>query len=243
MASAHTLYAVLTGDLVDWSRLPVDVRTSSIGHIRAAAEALDEIWPGIVVGALDTFRGDGWQLVLGEPGRSLRASVFMRAALRMESPTTNTLDTRVSIGIGRVESMVPERISESFGEAFSLSGRGLDALSGVRLAVAVEDGLVPRCDWVGQAVAPVLDSVIQGWTAVESRAVYGALRGWTQQEAADWWAGRHPDNRPTTRQAVADSLGRASWSAVDGTLMYVEARLSEISEPSTDWQASELALD
>jgi hypothetical protein len=55
--------------------------------------------------------------------------------------------------------------------------------------------------------------------------VYGALRGWTQQETVEWWADQHESAR-RTRQSVSDALDRAHWTAVDEALKFVEDRLT-----------------
>lgn len=79
------------------------------------------------------FRGDGWQLYLSEPGRCLHSCLFIMARL---AAAPEALGTRISVGIGTVLVLGETSLETSLGEAFTLSGRGLDDMGkGQRLTV------------------------------------------------------------------------------------------------------------
>ena len=116
------IYAVLTGDLVASSRISVELRTEMVRWLKElAGNFFTSIHPESVVGGLDVFRGDSWQLCLREPSLAVKAAVFFRVGLKAH-PSRQEIDTRVGVGIGGVEHLVESRISESTGPAFVSSG-------------------------------------------------------------------------------------------------------------------------
>ncbi|HKJ89198.1 MAG TPA: hypothetical protein VKA48_11915, partial [Gammaproteobacteria bacterium] len=96
------IYAVLTGDLVRSSTLSADELQRVQDGLRTAARELAVAsWAAdsLVVGELDLFRGDSWQLLLRRPGPALRAALFLRSTLLAQG----IADTRIAIGHGTVE--------------------------------------------------------------------------------------------------------------------------------------------
>lgn len=183
-----------------------------------------------IVGRMDTFRHDSWQLLLGKPALALRAALFLRAALKMESDVRTKYDTRISIGIGNVESVSKSRISDSRGPAFTHSGKGLDAMDGQCLVLVAGSEAIVLWALLESGLIPLLDCVSGDWTPKESRAVYGALKGWTQEESARNWPLDKKSGKRLTRQAVGDSLVRAHWSTVDAVLQWVEKEIKQAPE-------------
>ena len=121
MPKTEKIYAVLTGDLVKSSRLSSEMSSRAMDLIKDGASKFAELHPGSVIGKVDTFRFDGWQLLLGKPELALHAALFLRSILKMESTPESKLDTRVSIGIGSAESIDEDKISNSSGPAFTAS--------------------------------------------------------------------------------------------------------------------------
>jgi hypothetical protein len=227
MSGAAKTYAVLTGDLVKSSRLTVDQSQGAMSCLRQAADAFTALYPDSAVGRPDTFRHDSWQWLLSRPELGIRAAVFLRAALRMRSDPKTKYDTRVAIGTGPVESIAKRRVSDSRGPAFTRSGKALDALKDGCLAYAPAEDPAVAGLWTARSVVPLLDCIISDWTATESRAVYGALMGWTQEQTAEQWPVSETTGRKPTRQAVRDSLCRAHWLAVEGVLKWVKAAFEQ----------------
>lgn len=206
-------YAALTGDLIGSRKLEPALRGEVLDWIRSLAGQFAELHPGAVVGGLEVFRGDSWQLCLANPALALTAAVFLRAGTKAH-PSRAEPDMRIGIGIGTVESLRPERVSQSHGEAFALSGTALDALadSERRLGLAGPASDAPL-RVLGRLAAPLLDLHLSRWTRPESAAVYGALMGWTQAKTAQSPIARKPDGSPLTQQAVHDALKRIRWSS------------------------------
>lgn len=219
-------HAALTGDIVGSRRFSAQgpaVRDAIKDAYDAVAGAFPEALSGLP--ALDVFAGDSWQMVTRAPARALRIGLCMRALIRGDARLPGA-DTRLAIGVGSVDFIADGNVAESQGEAFRLSGQGLERLkagSG-RLAVAVEglaDGRPNDCAIETaealETVVALLDALCQGWTASRARAVAGALRGWTQQHIAD--------DAGVSQPYVAKALARAHWDAVEGAIEWWERAL------------------
>jgi hypothetical protein len=225
MAVTGNIHAVLTGDLVSSSRLTSSQSQQAMELLRTSASRFERCFPCATCGSMDTFRHDSWQLLLNRPEQALRAALFLRTALRMESDAITKYDTRISIGIGTAEYIATERISNSRGPAFTLSGRGVDTMktSSLALSIATED--TESWNDMIHAVIPLLDSIVTDWTPTESRAVNAALTGLTQEEIAAQWMSKK--NTPPTRQAICDSLLRAHWKSVHSVLLLAEKKMQK----------------
>ncbi len=73
---------------------------------------------------------------MSKPSLAIKAAIFLRVVLKMQSDAKIKFDTRISIGIGSVESINEQQISDSRGDAFTLSDKGLDNIGHQRLALA-----------------------------------------------------------------------------------------------------------
>ena len=227
MTDVEKIYAVLTGDLVKSSRLTSVKSKGAMERLKKIAVEFAEQHPNCVVGRMDTFRHDSWQLLLEHPALAFRTAVFLRSALKLQSDASTKYDTRISIGIGKVELISKRRISDSRGPAFTCSGKGLDAMDGRCLALVAEDDTPAFWHGLEHGVVPLIDCVVGDWTPAESRAVYGALKGWTQEETARNWPPQEKTDKRPTRQAVGDSLVRAHWSTVDTVLLWAETEIKQ----------------
>jgi len=224
MIVTGNIHAVLTGDLVRSSRLTSDQSREAMAELKFAAASFNAVYPGTIHKEMDTFRHDSWQLLLNNPVFAFRAALFLRCVLKMKSSAGIKFDTRISIGIGPVDFVAENRISDSRGLAFTLSGRGLDGMKNAYLAF---DGSFGKPDdWhdVSLGVVPLLDCVVTDWTPVESGAVSAALLGKTQLETADYLLAKQ-DAVPT-RQAIGDSLSRAHWGTVHDVLARLEEKIA-----------------
>jgi hypothetical protein len=242
----NKLYAVLTGDLVKSSQMSPEQSVFAMKSLRQLAKKFESVHQDSTIGELDTFRHDSWQWLLAKPELALRAALFMRAGLRSLSDKSAKIkfDTRIAIGTGTVENIVEHSISDSRGDAFSRSGKALDAMQkDSRLTYATESN-IEADQWLGGGLVPLLDCLVTKWTTIEARTVYGALMEWTQEKIAEQWPNLSNSEERLTRQAVWDSLSRAHWNTIQGTLEFVEAKIKESYEACHEQtQASELAID
>jgi hypothetical protein len=110
------IVAVLTGDLSNSTKLsPAELQTVT-AYLLTTIQKLKGWKPRLVLSRAEFFRGDSWQLLLADPAYALRVAVIIRAALIAQG----NVYTRIAIGIGRVGSVSPSRVSLSVGQAFNI---------------------------------------------------------------------------------------------------------------------------
>lgn len=211
------LYAVLSGDIVE-SRRFVDRGPAIRDAIKAAYRTCVKAFPEALgeMPSVDVFAGDSWQMLISSPAPALRVGLCMRALIK-SNEALSKVDTRVAIGIGAVEFIDRENLSESQGEAFMLSGGALERLrsDGVRLGVAVpaawgerEQVLDPQQTL--DVMMTLLDGICGGWTSVQAGTVARALGGASQMEIAS--------DLSISQPSVSKALGAARWSDVEEVL-------------------------
>ncbi|BAN50126.1 hypothetical protein [Metapseudomonas resinovorans] len=188
-----TIKAVLTGDLIHSQS-----SNDTLAYIDSLQAVLNRLEAPFGFKA-ETFRGDGFQLVPERTADAVRCAVLLRAGLIASSPSKERWDARIAVGIGAVESQ------RGFGEAFVLSGQGLDGMKKNSLAVFCSDSqLQERLGLVTEFVGAILD----GWTAVEAQTYYlQALEGRDQQGTAQLLG--------KSRVTVNKALQRANARLVD----------------------------
>ena len=128
------------------------------------------------------------------------------------------MDTRVGVGIGRV-SYRTEKVVESDGEAFQLSGRGLDELLKTRkrrLLVRTPDAdLNASLD----VICAFLDEMVNAYSARQAEAMSLLLDGMKQTEIAQ--------RIGIGQSSVNQRIQSTHWSAVEYALDYFERMIPE----------------
>ncbi len=168
---------IITGDIVNSSAIKGEEKIALIAEIERIGLKLSELVPL----KIELFRGDSFQIQTDDPTEAIRLAILFRTALKSASPSEHEWDARVSVGIGSVD-FVSEQIVVSDGEAFQLSGRGLDSIGKRRLAVAT-----PWADVNGELslTTAFADDIITGWSVNQARISYLKLStGDTQKEIA-----------------------------------------------------------
>ena len=124
--------AIITGDIIDSTMVPIDKRKKLISVIKVAISYVSKFSPL----KYEIFRGDSFQIVIEHPEKSLLMAILLRAYLRMSTPKDCKIswDARLAIGIGEIEFQSTD-IASSDGEAFRLSGRGLDNIGKKNLGI------------------------------------------------------------------------------------------------------------
>jgi len=221
-------YAALTGDIVG-SRRFAGKGPAVRDAIKEACGAVVEAFDGGLSGlpTVDVFAGDSWQMVTRSPAQALRIGLCIRALIRANEGLPGA-DTRLAIGVGSVDFIAEQDLSESQGEAFRLSGQSLESLksSGGRLAVSIagmtdrelaaSDPNAEAADAMDTVIA-LLDASCRGWSPSRARAVAGVLRGWTQQRIAE--------DAMVSQSAVAQALAGARWPAIERAIEWWETAL------------------
>jgi hypothetical protein len=183
--------AVLTGDLMH-SQTASDTQAYLAG-LKKVLATLKKTY-GLTI---DTYRGDGFQVELKHTAKAFECALAIRAGLISASPAGERWDARIAIGVGSAAT------GAGYGEAFVLSGQGLDGMKKLTLGLFSHDAALLRsAGLVTEFVAAIVDK----WTVVEAQAYYAHLLG-----AGD-------------QQSIAEQLGK-SRVAVNKALQRGQARL------------------
>jgi predicted DNA-binding protein YlxM (UPF0122 family) len=177
------IYAVLTGDLIGSSRFKIEEQRDEVLSI--LKDSLNKIESTDVIELPFTIhRGDSFQGVLSSPEEALKAAITIRASLLSTfKGKKGRLDTRIAIGIGRIEYLSRTQVGEGDGEAFRNSGMELDTMK------KGERNLVIKTPWHDineelKTECVLLDALIKRWTKEQSEAILYHIEGATQDEIA-----------------------------------------------------------
>ncbi|MBP3285754.1 MAG: hypothetical protein J6M15_02290 [Prevotella sp.] len=192
--------AVITGDIVRSELIALEKRDLLIQVLHQIVENLQDKSPM----RMELFRGDSFQIVVDSPEMSLKIASMMRAGLKSNTPkgSKTEWDARISIGIGTIDYR-GNSIVTSDGEAFKLSGRGLDTMEKNRLAVnTCWQDVNEELD----AGLAFVDDLITGWSVNQANAVYLSVgRGLSQANIASAIA-KSQQNVSKTLTSAKESL-------------------------------------
>lgn len=136
------LAGVITGDIVASGKLVGEKRARLYADFKKFLRSLQA--EGYIK-AFEMFRGDGMQCLLKQEAEALRVALMVRAWHKcygikpgsgkkaregeaVKGYYSGNHDIRLSIGIGTVEFLNHSNLGHSDGQAFLLSGHGLDGL-------------------------------------------------------------------------------------------------------------------
>jgi hypothetical protein len=197
------LCAVLTGDLIKSRQAGLAAVDQTFTILEDAASTFGTTW------ALDLrftrFRGDGWQVVLTEPGLLLDATIYFMARLKASPPK---IATRIAIGVGPYDNLGSRDLTDASGSAFFISGDHLADLDRSRMLDLAGLGIGPA----QVAIIDFAEWIAAGWTQTQAEAVALSM---------DLRFKRHEDiatHLGVTRQAVQNRLAGAGLSYFDNAL-------------------------
>lgn len=161
--------AIITGDIIDSTMIPITQRQALLDTIKKAALYARKQSPL----KYEIFRGDSFQFVIDKAEQALTIAILLRAFLRKSTPenSTNIWDARISIGIGDITYM-SEKIATSDGEAFQLSGRGLDTLGKRALGIFTIWEDINGELLVSTAFA---DEIISNWSRYQAETMIASI--------------------------------------------------------------------
>jgi len=175
------LFAVLTGDLIDYSRLEEKDRINYVNCLREILSILKE--RGLIY---EIFRGDSFQAVLPSSRDALSVTLIIRSYIisrKFDSKSKIRPDIRIAIGVGAINHYNEENISSSDGEAFRNSGPELDRMDKKRQKTVVKTNF-PEINKELKTECTLLDAIISKWTSNQAEVVYYTLSGKKQTETA-----------------------------------------------------------
>lgn len=192
--------AIITGDIIDSTMIPITQRQALLDTIKEAAKYVAKFSPL----KYEIFRGDSFQFVIDNPEQSLLIAILIRAFLRKATPknSTNIWDARISIGIGDI-TYVSEDIITYDGEAFQLSGRGLDTLGKKCLGIFTKWKDVNEELQVSTAFA---DDVISNWSCYQAEVIIESIGENLKQKSIAYKCGKTPQAINKTLLLAKDNL-------------------------------------
>ncbi len=219
--NGQTNYAVLTGDLVKSAKLdPVNLKLV-LQRLQEGQIRFNSTYANSIVGRMAVFSGDSWQVLMNKVNLSFRFALYFRALVK----ATEGLgaDTRIAVAWGQIdeETLNPDRISESTGQAFTLSGRALAEMDrskslAMEIPENLDHGLHGGLKYLPPAVL-LLDAVSGRWTEKQSEIMVSALLGRNQNQIAS--------DLNITQPTVNKSLNAAGWKRLREYLDYIENSL------------------
>ncbi len=217
------IYAVLTGDIVGSTKFRGDDRKYLHECLQASSQKLIDSFTEMIPYPIEFFRGDSWQFLVTDPSKSLRIGIFFRALIKA-STSSKYLDTRLSIGLGFLEFIPADNISSGDGEAFRLSGEGLERLDKTnRMGISFPLRYESNTTKAVEIILKLIDIKITEWTNKQANAVSGALLDLTQESIARHWFAKE-----ISQQAIAQHLDRAGWSKIASAIEFYEMHLPMI---------------
>ncbi|MCB2197703.1 MAG: SatD family protein [Bacteroidetes bacterium] len=205
------IYAVLTGDIVNFSKLKVSERNTVLKSLKDIFHYILSVDKGVAKlnSSYEIFRGDSFQLIVENKEHALRYCLLIRSGLRAlyDNHIPDLCDAKIAVGIGNVD-YIGKSLAESDGDAFRYSGRELDKLGKKERTVIKTDN--PEVNRELEVELVLLDSIIVNWTFLQSRAVYEKLLESKQSIIAK--------KLGITRGGVSLRLSSASWYAVETLL-------------------------
>jgi hypothetical protein len=221
---------IITADIVASSKLPPAMREELYTELKACMQSLKKSrW----IANFEMFRGDSLQCVAAHKEQCLRVALMVRAFMKSyiaaeekelykrKGNTTKGYfqadqDIRLSIAIGPVDFYNQKNLAQSDGEAFRLSGEGLDALKGAAYRMSFKSKDSNLTEWMEPTIM-LLDAVLQKWTNNQAEAVLYKLKGRREEEISKALG--------ITQSAVNQRLKTSQWFAIEKLLHYFEEKL------------------
>jgi hypothetical protein len=210
MTNVNTPYAVLTGDIVKSSATPPEALHRLFREMKATVRDFAKARPQSVVGGLVVVQGDRWQVLLRRACLAERLMACMAAVARKQGRTT-----RIALGIGAVDRLDSKNISESTGEAFTLSGHALDELE--RLVYKKQYWRIEGANITPhrKILTAILGQIASSWTQGQAEAILFVLQGLTTAQALV--------NLDIKQPAFAKRLAAAMWAFFETTIREAES--------------------
>ena len=200
--------AVLTGDLIDSTHYELGLLSTILDTLKEELQYLEEVYG--CRGWME--RGDSLQVLTSEPGRAFQFALLLKAAVNKiggdegRKSGRPEADIRLFIGLGEVD-MERASLAESAGEAFQLSGRGLDELKRKRINFGIQGpdaGFNAEMD----VSCHLLDAVMKKWSIASAEVVYWRFRGLQRQQQI-------ADRLGVLQSSVQRRMEVLGWSAVE----------------------------
>jgi predicted DNA-binding protein YlxM (UPF0122 family) len=209
-------YAVLTGDIIKSSSLGENsgIVLQNVKTVLSELQGLARD-PDEVVAVSGIFRGDSFQAVFSVPRRAIKAALYIRSRLLAMSERNSRVDVRMAIGFGGVDRLNIDYVEESDGEAFRLSGRGLDSMKRYQRFIFISKG---KNESALKAIGSLLDVLTNHWTSRQAEVMSFWLTDKTQASIAE--------EMDLSQPTIHKHLALAGAYAIEDTIEAIERILN-----------------
>jgi len=205
-------YSVITGDIVKSSNLTNQERDLVNESLIKSFTYIISEGKFKLYQQFEMFRGDSFQGVLQNPVEAFTATLLMLSQIRQMNFTENAsvkpkpkVDLRLSIGIGTID-YFKENVYKSDGQAFQLSGRGLDKMSKKSPHIILNTPI----DDINEEFElhfSMLDILISKWTTKSAEVINMSIRNMTQSSIAE--------QLNIKQSSVNQRIDIANWNAIE----------------------------
>jgi DNA-binding CsgD family transcriptional regulator len=200
-------FAVLTGDIVNFTQLPDKERLKLISE----TEGLLKSWVNQPNDA-EIFRGDSFQFIVGDIATAIKKGIQLICWFKKHSDEKNKiyLSSRISVGIGAI-AYKGKSVLDSDGEAFHLSGRNFDKMTDKEIF-----SIKTANNDINEQIAIILtfaNIVIGQLTAAQAEVIYMAIDNYTQTRMAE--------ELGIKQGAVNSRLKLANWKTIHEGINYI----------------------
>ena len=220
---------VITGDIVDSREISITIRELLYADLKSFLESLKKSkW----IDKFELFRGDSFQCIVKQKEETLKIALmirlFVKSYITLEQKQKyanylgkgkvaskgyypSQLDIRVAIGIGAFDFLNKKTLAHSDGEAFYLSGGGLDEIKTMPYRMVVKTNNIEFTNAIEPSIS-LMDALIQKWTVNQSETVLLKLEGCKEDEIAR--------QLKISQSAVNQRTKTAQWYAIEKLLVY-----------------------
>jgi hypothetical protein len=211
------LYSVITGDIIDSSLLTKSERKKLPDALNTYYNLLKKYFKDSSPSQIDLYSGDRFQLLVNDPVDSLRIAVALKMILK-SGIQFKSINSRLSVAVGTVDFINKNKLSQSDGEAFRISGRNLDNMNNT-ISLSLPEYL--RADYM-KVIIKLLDFILSKTTPKQSLALFYALSGLNQTQISKIWKPR------ISQQSISLHLLNSGWNSISNALAYFENKLMDL---------------
>jgi len=204
--------AVITADIIDSTKLTKENEDIVLQAIHQLVEDQKSTRTNLNSN-LSIRRGDNIQIELEDAKEALKAALLLKTALNKitfigDNKTKPSIDVRIAIGTGAVHGH-RDNVNESTGEAYTNSGRTLDAMKKYKRTLAIKTG-INKLDAELETEFKLLEVIMSGWKVTSAEVMYWTLQGLNEIEIGQ--------NLGKTQSAINQRKKTAGWSGIEPLL-------------------------
>ncbi|MBX9851768.1 MAG: hypothetical protein K2X86_08425 [Cytophagaceae bacterium] len=212
--------AVITGDFVHSGKMSKELREILYKEFEKYLKHLgkkDKDFKG------ETNQGDWFQVMVKDPVKALKYALLIRSYLRSfgeelknkkvaglkKKLSVGLIDARVAIGVGGVD-FISDRLGNSDGPAFRISGRQLEKIKKTNSALTgeMENAISPNEEL--KTMFLLLDFIFSKTTSLQCQVIHRKLQGLKEAEIAKEFN--------ILQSAVNQRSSAAGWNVIEATI-------------------------